>query len=252
MKTIKKALVIGLLLWSSQIWGQTANPRYIGDYKDMYGTLTELSLNEDGTFKLKTPDPVFPYTHKDYENIGNWISKGDTVFLNPDREPKERTIELVEKQIGTTDSITIKINYLVDYYDDGLFLERQKFDFDMFSVCINKKKKHFHISHHPQLRTCLFAPKVKNQVIVDSSNIFKIPAQKVSRIGVFTYGFDAVEWLDISNASTDFIEMTIIQPVDKNRMPENRAIIMKKDKAYFYQRNGKIEKSYYSALVRQK
>lgn len=252
MKTIKKALVFGLLLCSNQIWGQTTNPKYVGNYKDMYGSLTELSLHEDGTFKLKTSDEVFPYTFQDFENTGNWISRGDTVFLNPDRKPKDRIIELVEKQTGTTDSITIKINYFVDYYDGDSFLERQKFDFDLLTVCVNKKKKYYHITHQPQIRACLFAPKVKNQIVVDSTNTFKIPAQKVSKIGLFTYGFDVVEWLDISNTATDFIEMTVIQPVEKNRMPENRAVIMKRGKAYFYQRNGKIEKSYYSALVKQK
>lgn len=253
MKTIKKTLIIGLLICSNQSWGQTINPKYVGVYKD--ASITELSLHEDGTFKLKTTDDIFPYTFQDFENKGNWISRGDTVFLNPDKKRKEKTIDFIEKQTETNDSITIKINFFVDYYDEDLFLEREKFEFDLMTVCINKKKKYYHLTHQPQIKPCLFAPKVKNQVLVDSTNTFKIPAQKMTKIGLFTYGFDQVEWLDISNRETDFIEITIAQPVEKNRIPQNRMVIMKRGQAYYYMREDKIEKSVLMTglgLVKQK
>ena len=244
MKILKKIIVFGLVMLGNCIFGQRNDSIFVGTYKDGFGNLsiTELNLCKDGTFKLKTPDPIFSYTYQSFENTGNWILKQDTIFLNPDKKQRNKTINFLEKQTETNDSITIKINYFVDYFNDDSFLAQNKFDFDVLTICINKKNRYYHLVREYKLKRRTVAHKVKNQIIVDATNVLKIPSEKITKIGVFTYGFDNIEWFNISNSNTNFIEIDIVQPVDENRMPRNRAVLIKKDKAYYYTRKGKIDK----------
>lgn len=256
MRTLRRICAVGLLVASVPVFGQMINPKFVGNYKDggsAASTLftTELELYENGTFRLVTPDPVFTNTRREFENRGRWISRRDTVFLNPDRKPRSKTIQFSEKSTGTKDSVTIRINYFVEYFDDDRLVERERFDFDVLTLCINKKNQYHHLVRQPKTRNCLLSPKVKNQIVIDSTNTIKVPAKQLKKIGVFTYGFDAVEWLEIVDTNTDYIEITLVQPVDQNRMPANRAVIIKGNTAYFYMRNGKIDKSL-TPLKRQK
>lgn len=255
-KLLLSALIGLVAVVSTPIFGQTINPKFTGNYKDKLSVTstifsTELELNENGTFKLTTPDPVFTDTFCGFENTGNWISRQDTVFLNPDRKPRSKTIQFTEKNTGAKDSVTIRINYFVEYYDDEQVSEKERFDFSMLTICVNKQKKYYHLVRQPKIRSCLFAPKVKNQLVIDSTNTVKVPAKELTKIGVFTYGFDSVEWLEITGKETDFVEISIVQPVDKNRAPANRAVIMKGNRAYYYMRDGKIDKSL-TPLTKQK
>jgi len=62
-----------------------------------------------------------------------------------------------------------------------------------------------------------------------------------------TYGFDRAFELDISDPKSNFIEIDIIQPIDVERSPRNKKVIIKGNTAYFYERNGKVDTSW-SAL----
>ena len=245
MKKRLTILAFALSAFGNFICGQGFNPTFAGTYSDGIGdiTITELQLRNDGTFKLTTPDPVFPYTYKSFENDGVWISKGDTVVLNPDKKRRHIQVGIKEQATDATDSITIKINYWVKSFEKDSFLTQAPFDFDLMTICINKKNKFYHLVRQPKIRWCVFSPRIKNQVLTDSTNTFKIPSRPLTRIGVFTYGFDTIEWLDISDKQSNRIEIDIIQPIDKERTPRSTPLIIKRNKAYFYTRNGKVDKS---------
>ena len=183
MKIQRKIFVVGLLMLSNYIFGQRNDSIFAGAYKDGFGNLsiTELNLFKDGTFKIKTPDPIFSYTYQFFENTGNWISKRDTIFLNPDKEQRNKTISFLEKQTEANDSIVIKINYFVDYFNNDSFLEQNRFDFDVLTVFINKKNKYYHLVRQPKIEHCAFSRKVKNQIIVDATNTLKIPSEKIKK-----------------------------------------------------------------------
>jgi hypothetical protein len=217
----------------------------VGKYTDGIGDviITELSLRKNGTFYLKTPDPVFAYTHQTFENEGIWISKNDSVILNPDLTKLKTKVALIERHTDQTDSILIRVKYFVDYFQSDSLLKREEKEFELMTVCVNKKRKYFNIVRYPHIKMCAFAPKVKNQVIIDATNTFKIKRKDLYKIGVFTYGFDKMEWIKVSEKNSNNLDIEIIQQVDIKRTPRNRKLIIDGDKIYFYQRNGKIDKS---------
>jgi hypothetical protein len=62
--------------------------------------------------------------------------------------------------------------------------------------------------------------------------------QQVEKIGVYTYGFDKRKELVPQNKMSNYFEITIVQPIDKERTPRNKKIIIKKNRAFFYEKNG--------------
>ena len=252
--SMKKTLhILTILLISISAFSQNIDSLFVGKFTDGIGdvTITELSLRKNGTFFLKTPDPVFSYTHQTFENEGTWISKNDSVILNPELTKLKTKVNLIEKNTDRSDSILIRVKYFVDYFQSDSLLRREEKEFELMTVCINKKRNYFNLVRHPHRKMCAFTPKVKNQIIIDSTNTFKIKRKDLDKIGVFTYGFDNMEWLKVSDKNSNNLEIEIIQQVDINRTPRNRELIIDGDKIYFYKRNGKIDKSLTSLTRKQ-
>lgn len=234
-----------ILLISISIFSQNIDSSFVGEYTDGIGdvTITDLILRENGTFYLKTPDPLFSYTFQTFTNEGSWISRNDTVILNPELFQRITNTSLTEKHANLSDSILIKIRYLVDYYQSDTLLNSEEKEFELLTFFVNNKRKYFNLVRYPHRKMCAFAPKVKNQVVVDSTNAFKIKRKDLDKIGIFTYGFDDIVWMKVSNKKSNHLEIEIIQQVDIERTPRNRQLIVKRNKVYFYKRKGKIDKS---------
>lgn len=249
----KTQLILIILLISISAFAQNIDSSFAGKFTDGIGdvTITELSLRKNRTFSLKTPDPVFSYTHQYFENEGTWISKNDTVILNPELTKLKTKVALTEKHTDQTDQILIRVKYFVDYFQSDSLLKREEKEFELMTVCINKKRNYFNLVRNSHRKMCAFAPKVKNQVIIDSTYTFKIKRKDLDKIGVFTYGFDNMEWKKVSDKNSNNLEIEIIQQVDINRTPRNRALIIDGDKIYFYKRNGEIDKSLTSLTRKQ-
>lgn len=227
--------------------GQNDLSAFTGIYSDGISDgfqTTRLELKADQTFRLLTQDPVFTYTFKTYENTGTWAGNGKEIILNPDKLPRKTCIELHEEANAPQDSIIIQIHYELEEYEKEQLKGRAPFEFQMLTIFINGKKTFFNLVRAPQRRICSFSHKVKNQVIVDSLNQFKIARQDIHRLGVYTYGFDDVRWFGVQNPDTNRFEFTIIQPVDVERTPRSKKVVFKKGKAYFYERSGKVNTSW--------
>ena len=235
--------------------GQNDTSAFTGIYSDGISDgfqTTRLELKPDRTFRLLTQDPVFTYTFKTYENTGTWQEKGREVILNPEKSPRTPIVELHQKANDQQDSISIQIHYALEEYEKEQLKGRAPFEFQMLTVFINKEKTYFNLVRSPQRRICSFAHKVKNQVIVDSLNQFKIARQDIHRLGVYSYGFEDVRWFDVQNPNTNWFEFNILQPVDVERMPRSKKVIFKKGKAYFYERNGKVDTSWVANALTKK
>ena len=50
-------------------------------------------------------------------------------------------------------------------------------------------------------------------------------------------------WLNIDYHENNNYKLSIEHPIDEERMPRSKRVIIKKKKAYFYETNGKIDKS---------
>lgn len=217
-----------------------------GTYSDAFraiAALTVLTLNADSTFELSTMDPVFSYTHEWFTNQGQWSVKNGNVVLGSDRPVLEPEVRLIPGNSGEKDSITIQVEYMLRRVRNEEAVEEGPAEFDWAAICINKKGNVHHLVREKKHRICAFAPKVRHQVIVDGTNTFRIPRTHVERIGFFTYGFADIVWLDVDPASSGPFVVHVEHPVDDRRSPRQQKIIVEGNKAYFYQRNGKVNRS---------
>lgn len=243
MKKILQILIV--LITSIHAFSQDIEVSIAGEYANELGgvTITKIDLRDNGTFYLKTVDPVFTNRHQMFENEGHWILKNDTVLLNPELSPLKLDVALNEKQIDLTDSVQISVKYYVDYYQLDSVVERKEREFDLMTIYTNKRKKYVNLVRYEHQKKCGFSRKIKNQIQVDSTNTFKIIRKDLDKIGVLTYGLGHIEWLEVSDKNSNAFDITIIQQVDINRTPRCRALLVDKDKIYFYRRDGKIKKS---------
>ena len=214
--------------------------KIIGRYSD---DITELELRPDSTYVLKTPDYVFPYTYRSYQNQGSWILAGDAVILNPDKKPRLPVVSLTERVISGRDSIEIKIMYETEVYQNEVLIGQEPTDFKLMTLYLNKPKNYHHLVHDTVRRICAFSPRVKKQYVVDSSNTVKLAKQKVEKIGVYTYGFLKTIELIPTNPNSNYYEIKIVQPIDKERTPRSKKVIIKGDKAFFYEYHGHVPTS---------
>ena len=74
---------------------------------------------------------------------------------------------------------------------------------------------------------CAWAPRIRNRVNLDSSNTFKITKKDIQKIGVYTYGFTDFIEIKTENINSDHYEIDVMIPVDKERMPRNKKVIIK-------------------------
>lgn len=236
-KPMKSILTFIFSLITITIYCQTDTSKIAGKYSS---GMTKLELKADGTFGLSTPDYIFPYNYKNYETSGNWISSGQEIILNPDKAPRAPILTLTEKKIDNADSIEIKINYQIQEYENEAAVRTEGFKFDLMTLYINKNRNYIHLVHSPKIRYCAFAPKVKRQHILNSSKAVRLPLQKIEKLGVYTYGFDTKKELIPQDKHSNYFEITILQPVDKERTPRSKKVIIRGKNAFFYEKDGKV------------
>lgn len=206
--------------------------------------MTELKLKDDYTFSLETIDPVFPYTHQYFKNYGKFKIVGDEVILNPDKTPRTKKLELIQSvETENEDSILIEINYFIEKYKNEKLIDKEQIEFELLTIFINKKKYNYHIIQKPKIRKCAFGSKIKNQVVIDSFNQIKIEKDKIERIGIYSYGFDEIIWYKVSSSQMNKFKFIIEQPIDEERMPRSKKVKFKKNKAFFYEWKGEVDKS---------
>ena len=225
---------------------QTSN--YVGLYGDWAlngkALITELELKSDGTFELQTVDHIYPQTFKTYKNKGAWIVKDNEVILNPELKKRKPRVKISENIIGLKDSIEIKVNHYNEIYENQKLIEKKKTEFDLLTVYFNKKRKYNHLTKKWYTNgSCAWAPKIRKRINLDATNTFRIAKRDIEKIGVYTYGFtDFIEVLT-ENKDADYFEINVVVPIDKERMPRNKKVIIKGKRAYFYEVNGKVKKS---------
>lgn len=237
MPYLRGICCIGMILvFQVSVLAQNNISGYVGKYGDWMpngkALITELELKTDGTFKLRTADPIYPQNFKTYTNEGKWVFENHHVILNPNLEKRVPEVKIIEKQIGLKDSIEIKINYYTALHENQELIEKTKTDIDILTLYFNKRRKYVHLTRGTYKKpSCAWAPRIRNRIDIGTANTFKIAKEAIKKIGVYTYGF------------TNFIEIDVIVPMDKERMPRSKKVIVKGNRAYFYEKNGKVKKS---------
>lgn len=238
-------LVIGLIPISTTVFAQQTVRDVAGKYSDGFGEMvvTELDLRVDGTFTLVTTDPIFSYSFKSFSNIGTWGLDSAGVILNPDKVPRQIQFRIAESSQANDDSIIIQIDYHLLYFRNEEFKGEANFDFDQLTIFVNDKRKYYNLVRHKVRSICAFSPTPKSQIIVDSLNRVRIPKMEIKRLGIMTYGFGTPIWQDIMHTHATQFEISISHPVDEERTPRSKRVIIKRNRAYFYEVEGKVDKS---------
>ncbi len=239
--------MLTIFLLTLNVQAQNGVSEYVGKYGDWMpngkALITELELKADRTFKLRTTDNVYPQTFKDYTNEGQWVLKDGEVILNPHLKRRKPTVKMTEKQIGLKDSIEIKVNHYIEFYENENLIEKQKSEFELLTLYFNKRRKYKHLTRDwLKEGSCAWAPRIRNRVNLDSTNTFRITKKDIKKIGIYTYGFVNFIELKTENKNSDYYEIDVVVPIDKERMPRNKKVIIKGNRAYFYEIKGKVKK----------
>ena len=238
-----------LFLASVAVHAQTGYDRVAGTYNDALATIyaTQLTLRPNGTFVIETVDETFPYTFEQFTNKGEYSVSGDSIILNPGVTLPATTVELQHRESGA-DTLRVNIDYTLATYTGSELTFTDAFQPQMLSVYINEKKNFTHIVKEELRQVCLFAPKVRRQVVLDEAGVLKLAKTSkyfkngLRRIGIYSYGFDEIRWFSVPpDAST--VTVAITQPVEANRMPMDREVIFRKGELMYYKYQGKIDKS---------
>ncbi len=234
--------VAGFLSLCMSGYAQQSTSDLCGTYQDALGdmVITELVLNEDSTFRLTETDPIFPYTHQTFTSTGRWTYDGQSVKLNQDLKPRKVRIEVIERILDSQDSITINIHYTLEEYEREELVSSYPFEFERLTLQLNNKRKAFNFYSESKRRMCLLSPRVNNPLILDSTNMAKIPREELSSVSIFSYGFDEPVMIQIEDKEANFLEIHITQAIDRERMPRNKEVIIGKKRAFYYERNGRI------------
>ena len=101
LKVIQTLITLLLLFTGLTACCQTSKPKLIGKFSD---NISELKINTDSTFELKTPDYVFPNTFTVYQNRDHWTYSNNVITLNPNQAKRQPKLLLIEKIIEGADS----------------------------------------------------------------------------------------------------------------------------------------------------
>jgi hypothetical protein len=243
---MKQSLFILIIsMMAIYVHGQNDISEYIGIYGDLMDVNgnfngTALELKKDGTFRLRTTDNVYPRSFKYFTNEGKWIVKDGEVILNPDLKKRKPTVNITDKQIGLKDSIEIRVNHYVELYETEKLVENKKSESELLTLYFNKRRKYKHLTREwLKEERCAWAPRLRNRVNLDSTNSFKIAKTTIKKIGVYTYGFTEFVEIKTKRKHSDYYEIDVVVPIDKERMPRNKKVIIKGNRAYFYESKGK-------------
>jgi hypothetical protein len=237
---MKYTAALILFLLSSLIASSQKNtPQITGNYADP-GGFTKLQLHPDNTFTLNTSDEVLTYTFRQYQTTGSWTRSGDTVWLNPGKEKRTPSVHIIEKTIEKSDSLTIKINYIQETYRNDSLIARQPADFKMMTISVNANHNYKNVVHQRIRTICTFSPRIKQQIVVDSSNTFHIAKENLHWIAVNSYGFGGPIKLPISNPTANYLEVDVVLPMQEDRSPCNKVVLVKGNRLFYYEYKGKI------------
>jgi len=171
---------------------------------------------------------------------GRWTHHGNSIKLNENLKERDIQVDLTEGIIDSQDYITVKFNYILEEYVEEVLASSELFEFKMLTLKLNGKNKGYNFMYRKTHRMCLFSPKIKNQVIIDSTNTAQIPRKDLESISINSYGFKEEIIMKIENEKTNYLEINIVKSIDKERIPRNNEVIIKGDKAFYYERDGKI------------
>jgi hypothetical protein len=231
-----KLFILSLIVIVSAQVGRCQS-NFVGTFSNF---TTHLTLRADSTFSLSTFDPVYVYTYKQYQNDGKWTTRDGKVILNPEKEKRVPKVTLTEGSSDLTDSIEIKINYATELHESENYVGTEPATVELMTVMINGHKKFINLVHKKQVRNCSFAPKIKHQRVVDSLVTFRIPKQQIKTLAIYTYGFEKPLYLQTMAAGSNLFEIDVVQPLDTERMPRSKTVIVTKNQAFYYERRGHV------------
>jgi hypothetical protein len=210
----------------------------VSQYGHRYSTYPVLIFYSDSTFTMEREEyESYPSGLKQFTSTGVWSREGHIVTLNPGKEKRISRVKMITKEIEGQDSICIKVNCVREEYENEVMVRTVSFGYDRITLYINKI--YLSLVHEPIIRRCSYAPRIRNQVVLDSLNVIKLPRLKIEQLAIRTYGFDEKVMLPLANPNANYYEITIIKPVDTDRRPRGEKMYMTKKYLYDYDGSGR-------------
>lgn len=243
---MKNLGVILSIVFNMLIFGQNKSP--IGDFENIK---FEIKFNSDSTFVYKSKnfeDPIGNFYDDYYTEDGQWISKGDTIILNPNLEKKNYGYyEFLEAEKENKQKVYFKFNIIRKNFgeDDNLVsidtLQIKQLD---FAINSNDKKNRSRITQHPTTR-CFFAGFIPKELITNERSFeFKKSENFINKIYIGSYEMKKTEEFTIKNTNSNSFVLNIYQNIYKNSMIRNKKYLMLNKNIILIEQkeNGKFKK----------
>ena len=221
-------IIIFLFLYQAQLHGQS---------KIYTDGITKLTLYQDSTFLLESPDPVFPFSHDFYSIQGRYVQADKGIILNAHLEEREPSVKAKFIRSENVDSITFRINYRVFVFSNESDSMRQKIPLELATIYVNGKP--YNLVKDTIHQRCLWAPKIRNQMVTGDDNRISIKREKMKKLRFMAYGLEKP--VDLPIPADEYSEVIIdyFLPIDAERHPRSRFVRIKGNNAYYYQINGR-------------
>ena len=246
-------ILIIVLFFGKHIIAQELDSKFVGEYSNHNKYPSEiLELKKDGTFKYLHGDPHY-FDWNSYTNEGNWIVENNIVILNPDKEPRKLETKIIEYKKDQRDSIIIKINYNARIFHNEKIEYTGEVSLFTFDLYINGKR--YFVTREPLRNYKKIRLRKKRHLTIDSLNTIRIPKSKVKsikKIELLMLEFHKPVTFDNLNMETNFFEINIQYDIEKNREPRQKKVIIKKNKAYLWEYDNKIDTSIFAIKLKKR
>lgn len=197
--SMKNLFLIILIFVTSALYAQNK------DVSGIYGEKITETFNPKGDYLELKSDSTFIYNYLGKKYYGNWELSQNKVLLNPKIKKQFPKIKMRESRI-TSDSITIKINYISSNENSD---HSKNQDFRMATVYFDKKGRYINILKSPSIRQCGWAPIIRKQKILNNDNSVKISQKDFSQIGFMTYHLNDYIIFTRTSKDSNFFEFDI-------------------------------------------
>lgn len=207
------------------------------DITGIYGEGLTGKFNPYADYVELKSDSTFVLNNYGRKYQGEWALSGNKVVLNPKIKREFAKVNLKESKI-TSDSITIKINY-IPKNDDSNPANNQ--EFRMATIYFDKKGNYVNLLKSPYIKQCFWAPSIKRQHILKADNTIVISQKEFSQIGFMTYNVKDYIIFPKKNKDSNFFEFEIEDVLTDENILKEQYFILDGRFLYYPNKKGKTD-----------
>ncbi|WP_250253849.1 hypothetical protein [Chryseobacterium sp. Marseille-Q3244] len=202
------------------------------DIAGIYGEGLIGKFNPQANYIELKSDSTFVLTNFGKKYQGDWSLSGNKILLNPKTKREFAKVNMKESKI-TSDSVTIKINYIPESNPS----ENQ--EFRIATIYFDKKRNYVNLLKSPYIKQCFWAPSIKNQHILKADNSIVISQKEFSQIGFMTYNLEDYIVFQKKNKDSNFFEFEIEDVLTNENILKEKYFILDGKFLHYPNKKGK-------------